>query len=82
MRTIYHAAHAIEAHILVDVLRQQGITAHVRGEFLQGGIGELPAGGLVRIEVDDDDLPRARQMIDDWLAAPVPDDPPEPDAAS
>jgi Putative prokaryotic signal transducing protein len=74
MKTVYQAGSAFEAHMLVDLLRQDGITGHVRGEFLQGAIGELPAGGLVRIDVDEADHDRARKLIDAWEKAAVPSD--------
>lgn len=76
MKTVYNAANMLEAQMLLDVLRQEGITAHIRGAHLQGAMGELPAAGLVRLEVDEEDHVRAREAIDRWEAAsPVPDTP-------
>lgn len=76
MKTVYNAANALEAQMLLDVLRQEGITAHIRGAHLQGAMGELPAAGLVRLEVAEEDHLRAREAIDRWEAAsPVPDTP-------
>lgn len=57
--------------MLADLLRQQGITAEVRGEHLQGAVGGLPTLGLVRLVVDEQDFARARQAIDHWEAAEV-----------
>ncbi len=54
--------------MLQDVLKQQGLTALVLGEHLQGGVGELPAAGLVRLVTDDLDAERARQLIAQWEA--------------
>ncbi|MDO9004320.1 MAG: DUF2007 domain-containing protein [Aquabacterium sp.] len=76
MKTVYNAANVLEAQMLLDVLRQEGITAHLRGAYLQGAMGELPAAGLVRLEVAEEDHLRAREAIDRWEAAsPVPDTP-------
>lgn len=76
MKTVYNASNLLEAQMLLDVLRQEGITAHIRGAYLQGAMGELPAAGLVRLEVDEEDHVRAREAIDRWEAAsPVPDTP-------
>jgi hypothetical protein len=76
MKTVYNAANFLEAQMLLDVLRQEGITAHIRGAHLQGAMGELPAAGLVRLEVEEEDYVRAREAIDRWEAAsPVPDTP-------
>lgn len=69
MRTLYQAASAIEAHMLVDLLKQQGLSAEIHGEHLQGAIGELPAAGLVRLVVDDPDYAAARAVIDHWESA-------------
>lgn len=71
MKTVYEAASAIEAHMLVDLLKQEGIEAQVRGEALQGAMGEVPATGLVRLEVDEADHAAARGVIQQWEQTPV-----------
>ncbi|MBC7700019.1 DUF2007 domain-containing protein [Aquabacterium sp.] len=81
MKTVYNAANVLEAQMLLDVLRQEGITAHIRGAHLQGAMGELPAAGLVRLEVLEDDHLRAREAIDRWEAASPVADTPVGDAA-
>jgi cupin 2 domain-containing protein len=68
MKTFYEASNAIEAHLLADLLRQEGLQVHVLGEYLQGGIGELPAAGFVRLAVDETDLPQARELVRQWEA--------------
>lgn len=68
MQTVYEASSAVEAHMLRDLLKQEGITAHIQGEHLQGAIGELPAAGLVRVMVEPDDYARARQVVERWDA--------------
>lgn len=74
MRTVYEPASAVQAHVLQDVLRQHGITSFVSGEHLQGAIGELPAGSLVRLLVDDADWAAARRALEQWERAPLIDD--------
>lgn len=69
MRSIYEPAHSIEANLIVGLLKQIGITAHIAGEYLQGGAGELPAFGVMRVMVEDEDAEIARQMIDEWNQA-------------
>jgi hypothetical protein len=64
MQTIYQPANQIEAQLVVDLLESEGIHAIISGSFLTGAIGDLPAGGLVRIMVDDDDAERAREIMD------------------
>lgn len=43
MKRIHVAKHAAEAHLVCGFLESHGIDSIVRGEFLTGGIGELPA---------------------------------------
>ena len=69
MRSVYEPSSAVQAHLLQDVLRQHGIASHVQGEHLQGAIGELPAGSLVRLLVDDADYGAARRALEDWERA-------------
>lgn len=69
MRTLYQAANAVEAHILQGYLQQEGLNVLVLGEYLQGAIGELPAAGLVRLMVEDDQYDTARAAIARWEAA-------------
>lgn len=71
MKTVYVAANALEAHMLADVLKQEGITAQVMGGFLPGAMGELPAAGLVRLDVDEGDFERARAAIARWEGTQV-----------
>ncbi|WP_049722182.1 putative signal transducing protein [Gilvimarinus polysaccharolyticus] len=68
---LYQAANTLEAQMIVDVLSQTGITAHVQGAYLQGGIGELQALGVVRVMVDTQDYSRAREVTEQWDATPA-----------
>ena len=78
MKTIYQAANAIEAHMLRDLLAQEGLSPVIQGEHLQGAVGELPAAGLVRLEVLEPEQAKAREIIARWEAdqpsetAPIP----------
>lgn len=53
MKPLYTARHATDAHLVCGFLESQGVVAIVRGEFLAGGIGELPAD-LCRVWIIDD----------------------------
>jgi predicted ribosomally synthesized peptide with SipW-like signal peptide len=72
MKTVYEAANGLEAHMLCDLMQQEGITAFVRGAALQGAMGELPAAGLVRIEVAEADFARGRTLVEQWEAREAP----------
>jgi predicted Fe-Mo cluster-binding NifX family protein len=69
MKTVFDASSNIEAHLVMHQLQQAGIEAVIQGEYLQGGIGELPAAGNIRVMVGEDDVTEARQVIADWDAA-------------
>ncbi len=62
--------------MLSAMLRQHGISAVVLGEHLQGALGELPAGTLVRLVVDEAQYPAAREVIAQWEAQQPADDRP------
>ncbi|MDQ3159693.1 MAG: DUF2007 domain-containing protein [Pseudomonadota bacterium] len=64
MRLVYNAANLIDAHLVRHALEQAGIPAFIRGEALIGGIGELPAVGLVSVAVPDSAWDKARSIID------------------
>ena len=63
MRVIYQADNAIDANLLKDLLEQNGIKAFVNGEYLQGGIGELPTGGLISVSVATPELEVAMGVV-------------------
>jgi hypothetical protein len=64
MKTVYRAANTIEAHIILNLLRQLGIDGCINGEYLQGAMGELPAVDLVRVMVQDEDYTAALAIIE------------------
>ena len=63
MKPLHSARHATEAHLICGYLESQGIRTLVRGEFLAGGIGELPAGLCKVWVVDDNEYPRADTLL-------------------
>jgi hypothetical protein len=71
MRTVFEPSDALEGYMLQDLLKQRGITARLDGAQLQGGVGELPVTGFVRLVVDDEDYDSARTVIDEWESTAV-----------
>ncbi len=69
MKKVFDASSNIEAHLVMHQLQQAGIDARIEGEYLQGGIGELPAAGNIRVMVDSKDVDEARLVIAEWDAA-------------
>lgn len=68
MQRVYQATNTIDAHMVMHILEQSGLRAHVQGEYLQSGAGELPLGNLVAVAVADEDAAAAREIIRDWEA--------------
>jgi Putative prokaryotic signal transducing protein len=81
-KTLYEASNAVEAQMLVDLLKQQGFAAQVHGAHLSGAMGELPLGGLVRLVIAPEDHARARAVIDAWETSQPAQAPVEARAAS
>lgn len=71
MKTIFEASSGLEAHMILNLLQQQGIDCRIDGEYLQGGVGELQAMNYVRVLVDDSDVGKAQAIIDEWDARQV-----------
>lgn len=73
MQIAYRARDITEAHIIAGMLGAHGIEAHVGGHYLQGAMGEIGAAGFSNVHVDDEDVYRARVLIDDYeTGRPVP----------
>ncbi|TAL83249.1 MAG: DUF2007 domain-containing protein [Rhodanobacter sp.] len=87
MHTVYRAENLFDAHLVKDALEAEGIPAFIAGEYLTGGVGQLPAMDYIAVMVPasslalasgivhevEAQLGEARQAIDEHHAAP--DDP-------
>lgn len=63
MHTVYHAHTLIDAHLVKDRLESEGIPAFIAGEYLTGGVGQLPARGLISVAVPDSCVPAAEPLV-------------------
>lgn len=63
MVKIYRALNLTEAHIVCGLLQHEGIDAVVEGQYLQGGMGELPAMDFAAVSVPDEDESAARKLV-------------------
>ena len=59
MKIIYRAENIIDANLVKAALADAGIQAFVSGEYLTGGVGQLPALDLVTVMVAETDIERA-----------------------
>jgi hypothetical protein len=71
MRSVYSAENLFDAQLVKDALASAGIPAFITGSALSGAIGELPASGLIALQVPDSayaDAARIAAEIDAWLS--------------
>lgn len=66
MKTVYEANNSLEANIIQSVLQQAGLSPVIIGAYLQGGIGDLPTAGLVRLMISDEEYAAGREIIQAW----------------
>lgn len=43
MKCVFTASTGVEAHMVLNLLEQEGIEGRIEGEYLQGGVGDLQA---------------------------------------
>jgi Putative prokaryotic signal transducing protein len=67
MKPLHTARHATEAHVIRGYLESQGIDALIRGEFLAGAIGELPADQCRIYVLNDGEFARAQTLLREFL---------------
>ena len=63
MRVVYEAGNIIDAYLVKGVLEQSGLPVYLRGEYLVGGIGELPVTGLLALCVPESCEAEARGVL-------------------
>lgn len=66
MRLLYNASNGIEAHLVLNLLEQSGLSVRIDGEYLQGGIGDIQAMGILRVMVEEADYADAMTIINAW----------------
>lgn len=71
MIIIYHAANSLDANMIKGLLAQYNIESFIQGEYLQGGMGELPAADLVTVSVDNSHEAEAKKIIAEWQSAAI-----------
>ncbi len=69
MQRIHEPVDLIEAQMLISMLHSEGIAVYLQGADLLGGMGELPALGLLGLMVDDAHASHARELISSYQQA-------------
>lgn len=74
MQVVYHAEGIVDAHLVKDALENAGIPAFVNGEYLIGGVGQLPARDFLAVSVPEvfvEDAGPVVREITHMLRAPI-----------
>jgi hypothetical protein len=66
MVLVYEASNSIEAHMILNLLKQADLSGRIDGEYLQGGVGEIQPMGIVRVLTEKSDHAKAKVIIDEW----------------
>jgi len=63
MRIIYRAQNLIDAHLVKDALEGAEVPAFISGEYLTGGVGQLPALDYVAVLVPESSVEFAEPIV-------------------
>ncbi|QAU23357.1 DUF2007 domain-containing protein [Dyella sp. M7H15-1] len=63
MRIIYRAQNLIDAHLVKDALESAEIPAFISGEYLTGGVGQLPAMDYIAVLVPESSVAAAEPIV-------------------
>lgn len=63
MHTVYRAENLFDAHLVKDALEHVQIPAFIAGEYLTGGIGQLPALDYLAVMVPDSSMAAAEEIV-------------------
>jgi hypothetical protein len=63
MHTVYRAQNLFDAHLVKDALEAVEIPAFIAGEYLTGGVGQLPAMDYIAVMVSESGLARAQDVV-------------------
>jgi hypothetical protein len=65
MRIVYRARNLIDAHLVKDALENAEVPAFISGEYLTGGVGQLPALDYVAVLVPESGVDAAEPIVRD-----------------
>ena len=63
MHTVYRAENLFDAHLVKDALEHAQIPAFIAGEYLTGGVGQLPAMDYLAVQVPDAGVAAAEAVV-------------------
>jgi hypothetical protein len=66
MKKVFQSDNYLEAQIVLGLLQSDGFAAESSGNFLLGGVGELPAADFYILRVPEAQHPAAKQLVTDY----------------
>jgi hypothetical protein len=63
MRIVYRAQNLFDAHLVKDALEGAEVPAFISGEYLTGGVGQLPAMDYVAVLVPESSVALAQAIV-------------------
>lgn len=63
MHAVYRAGNLFDAHLVKDALEAWGIPAFIAGEYLTGGVGQLPAMDYIAVMVPESSVAEAGSIV-------------------
>ncbi len=63
MHTVYRAENLFDAHLVKDALEHAEVPAFIAGEYLTGGVGQLPALDYLAVMVPDSSVDLAQGIV-------------------
>jgi len=63
MHTVYRAENLFDAHLVKDALEAADIPAFIAGEYLTGGVGQLPAMDYLAVMVPESARGPAEHLV-------------------
>ena len=63
MHIVYRAENLFDAHLVKDALEHAEIPAFIAGEYLAGGVGQLPAVDFMSVMVPDSSIEAAEGIV-------------------
>lgn len=66
MKKVFRTADYMEAQIVNALLQNEGFAVESNGDFLVGGLGELPAADVYILRIPENQYTQAAKLIKDY----------------
>jgi len=66
MKKVFRTSDYMEAQIVYGLLTNEGFAVESSGNYLLGGLGELPAADVYVLRIPDSEYPEAVKLVKDY----------------